>query len=594
MRVILLILCLSLWSEKGWSQFSDDFSDGNISASPEWLGDVSQFVVNSAGELQLMAPAAGSSYLYLPTSYPDSFSLSLQFRMTFAPSGTNYARIYFMLDNQNFNIANGYYINLGENGNLDAIRFYVLNAGVATLLASGTSGAIAADPVRANIRITRKSSGLFTLEAAYDDEVLLQEDVSFVDERHAPSIGNFFGIQCVYTSTRTDRFYFDNIRLSEYQPDLEGPILTSVDVLDQQSLRLRFNEAVELPNSDQFSVSDGIGAPSLVRYDGTIPNTLVLEFSSNFDAATAYVLEGRNIADVSGNISTVVQNFRFVKRPELGDLSINEVLSDPNAGGEDYIEIVNRSSGFVELQGLIIRNAGNGQSRTLTPSTVLGPGEYVAISRNIDFLRSNYNPIPTARLVANDLPAMNISSGNVTLQIQTNSGLVTLDSFNYDNKMHSSFLDITKGVSLERIDLSVPSDVRTNWTSASSRSNYGTPGYENSNKLQILNQEGFFNFVTKTFSPNGDGLEDEMRLRYELPKAGFIANLSIFSSDGFRLKHISQNELLGTTGFITWDGLDADGRKARVGIYVLSGQVFHPDGEVIPVKFATVLAEALD
>ena len=46
-------------------QFYDDYSDGDLSNNPAWLGDTAQFRVDPQGRLQQVAPpASGSAMLY--------------------------------------------------------------------------------------------------------------------------------------------------------------------------------------------------------------------------------------------------------------------------------------------------------------------------------------------------------------------------------------------------------------------------------------------------------------------------------------------------------------------------------------------------
>ena len=58
------VLLLFLWLvSTGHTQIADEFSDGDFSKNPGWTGDVANFTVNVAGELQLNARGAATSTL---------------------------------------------------------------------------------------------------------------------------------------------------------------------------------------------------------------------------------------------------------------------------------------------------------------------------------------------------------------------------------------------------------------------------------------------------------------------------------------------------------------------------------------------------
>lgn len=83
-------------------------------------------------------------------------------------------------------------------------------------------------------------------------------------------------------------------------------------------------------------------------------------------------------------------------------------------------------------------------------------------------------------------------------------------------------------------------------------------------------------------------------LQYALDKPGYIAQLSIYSSDGYKVKNLTNNELLGQTGFLSWDGTNDLGKPEMLGIYIITGTLFHPDGQVIRIKKDCVLADFID
>ena len=147
------------------AQILDNFSDGNFDQNPAWVGDAANFIVNPAGELQLNATAEGQSVLFTPGNLPDSTIWEFDVRLAFDPSNQNLVRIYLQLDQTDLLIANGYYLEMGETGSADAIRFFRQDAGVKTLLATVQPGLAASTP-NLHFRVMRSSSGLWALEAA--------------------------------------------------------------------------------------------------------------------------------------------------------------------------------------------------------------------------------------------------------------------------------------------------------------------------------------------------------------------------------------------------------------------------------------------
>ena len=112
-----LILCMTfLLPNFMQAQIQDNFSDGNLTENPAWLGDVSEFQVNASLQLQLNAPDAGNSVLYLPTEISDSAVWEIYFRLDFDPSNSNRLRIYLQSDSENLLAGSGYYLLAGEDG----------------------------------------------------------------------------------------------------------------------------------------------------------------------------------------------------------------------------------------------------------------------------------------------------------------------------------------------------------------------------------------------------------------------------------------------------------------------------------------------
>ena len=59
-KLLLLLLCLPLF---GFGQFTDNFSDGDFTSNPIWVGDVGSFEVDTNNILHLNDSIASSSSL---------------------------------------------------------------------------------------------------------------------------------------------------------------------------------------------------------------------------------------------------------------------------------------------------------------------------------------------------------------------------------------------------------------------------------------------------------------------------------------------------------------------------------------------------
>jgi hypothetical protein len=90
MRKIFLII-IALISFGAFAQISDDFSDGDITNNPTWIGNIDSFIVNTSNELQLNANIAGSSYISTNNSMIDDteWRFKVDINLAEAPQSLN-------------------------------------------------------------------------------------------------------------------------------------------------------------------------------------------------------------------------------------------------------------------------------------------------------------------------------------------------------------------------------------------------------------------------------------------------------------------------------------------------------------------------
>ncbi|MBL0023592.1 MAG: lamin tail domain-containing protein [Saprospiraceae bacterium] len=590
--LLLSSFCLSIHID---AQLKLDFQTP-FPGSTKWEGNISNFKINTEGQLQLIATEAGESSIFTKYKIPDdSIRIDLYFKLQFAPSADNFGKIYLFVDKTSEVSANGYYLKMGENGSNDAVQLWKLTSGKSSLLGSGKMGAISADPADARLLIKIYRNGLWVMQADYDGKTLFEDDMEVFDPLFVLPDSMYFGIYCKYTATRTDKFFYDDISIKTIDKDTIPPDLSGVNILDANTVQVVFSEPVDeasATKTENYNVNNGLNIPAVIIYNKSLPNQSILKFSKPIISGINYILTINGVKDKSNNTKTLSFPFSYNVRPDVGDLVISEVLTDPYTGGDDFVELYNKSTKFISLDSIGIKNAQKSETKIIITNFILQPGKYVAISKNTQFLTDTYLPPDTANFISATLPSLNVESANISIISFRATGDVTVDSFDYNEKMHFGLIDNTKGVSLEGIKFSSPTNDANNWHSSSSQNKYATPGYKNSNYSESDDDINIgFTPDKKIFTPNGDGHEDFVLITYKTDKPGYLATMRIFDTEGFPVYDLANNYLLGTEGDVKWDGRDNEGNIVRTGMYLIFTRIFHPDGDVKEYKSVVVAAD---
>ncbi|MFK7773008.1 MAG: Ig-like domain-containing protein [Saprospiraceae bacterium] len=384
--------------------------------------------------------------------------------------------------------------------------------------------------------------------------------------------------------------------------DFESPELIDVITISSTELELEFNQPIETitgSSSMNYIIDNGIGNPINVEIDPIEPFRIYLELSTPLSNGIEYILtveKLKNLLDIEINPQDFPFDFLIGAMIEPGDFIINEILADPLSGGGDYVELYNNSDKFLDIADLIISNTTrtSGRDKNVETSLILKPGEYVVLTPESFFTLLNYTVENPDFLIENDLPSFNISDGNVSIFTSYGLDTVMIDSFDYDNDFHFPFIDDTKGISLERISFTAPTQNSSNWHSASTISGGGTPTFKNSQFRPTNPADDFFSIAEKTFSPDEDGFRDFLLIDYSFETQGYIATVKIYDAKGRLVKTLFENELLGQEGSLKWNGITDEGRKARIGIYIILAEIFSPTKEAMQFKSTCVVAGKLN
>lgn len=280
-----------------------------------------------------------------------------------------------------------------------------------------------------------------------------------------------------------------------------------------------------------------------------------------------------------------------------GDILISEVLFNPVSGGNDYVEIYNNSAKEILISRLYLASRDNDLKLTqVYPLSTLKknflPGGYLALTKDTNGVFPWFDiQCRTCFLQMPKFPSFNNDFDYVVL---LDEKMQVIDELFYTEKMHHILLAEEKGISLERISFTQKTNDFTNWHSASTTSGYGTPGYENSQfEIEDISAPNIV-FTPESFSPNFDGYNDEYKIQYTLDKPGFVANISIFDATGKFVMKLVNNEILGTSGTIEWNGKDQTGQLKSIGVYIVLVEIFNTAGEVFRYKDGVVLTDVLE
>lgn len=460
-----------------FAQISDDFSDGNFTENPSWQGDITEFSINAAGELQLNAPDAGSSALAVGGVMPDSAVWLFTVRLEFAPSATNLLRIYLLADQADLPASNGYYLEIGENGSVDAIRFYRQDGASRLLLATGMPGFVANEPVDIRLRIKRSTAADWTVEAAAGNGAFQLQGAAN-DAVYPAGPDRFFGVYCLYTATRKDKFYFDNLSILPDVPDLIPPVLLSAQAENENTVRVAFDETLDSVTAldpAHYSIQ-GVGQPASVIFVAGSRQEVTLGLSAALNTGS-YTLEVNQLADTLGNVSGLqTAPFQFVRVEAAAefDLLINEIMADPSPSAglpeTEWLELYNRSSRVIDLGTLYISDGGAPQA---LPTYLLYPDSFAVLSTaagavQLSGVAHNVLPVP-------GFPALNNDNDPLTL---TDAGGLVVDQVNYSIFWHTEADKRDGGWTLERINPNNPCLGSENWQSCPALPG-GTPGRVN-------------------------------------------------------------------------------------------------------------------
>lgn len=459
-----------------FGQVADNFNDGDFTNNPTWSGTNTDFIVNAGFELQLNNTIASTSYLTTShgLSSLDTKEWRGLIRQIFAPSSSNYGRFYLTSSLADLTTdPDGFYLQFGEAGALDAIRLFKVVAGIHSEILAGPPSQIAAS-FGVGVRVVRDNLANWSLyiDATGGTNYTL---VGTVNDATA-LLGMYSGFYQLYTLSNANKFYYDDIYIGDEIVDVAPPILISATAINATQVDVVFDEALDQASAEtaiNYAIDQAIVINS-ATLDGVNPALLHLVLTTPLSNGNSYVLTTNSIADLVLNISGT-QNTPFsyliAETPIVGDVIINEFMCDPTpqVGLKDaeFVEIYNTSTKIFNVQNWEIGDASS--DGTIQQAWLL-PGEYMVLTGT-----ANVDSFAVAMQVTS-FPSLNNAGDNIVLR--TDLGLV-LDSITYSDSWYGNVNKEDGGYTIERINPNDPCSDFSDWL-ASNDPLGGTPGLQNS------------------------------------------------------------------------------------------------------------------
>ena len=206
------------------------------------------------------------------------------------------------------------------------------------------------------------------------------------------------------------------------------------------------------------------------------------------------------------------------------------------------------------------------------------PKSYLVLTKDPLTLGNEYpQGIVSTFLELSSIPTYANDAGSVVL-LQPDSS--EYEVFDYDEDYHHQLLNSVDGISLERISFESITNDPNSWHSAASTV-LATPGYLNSqSKNSVAADDNVITISPAVFIPDQNGLNDFATIHYEFDTPGYVVGVHVIDDKGRLIKTIIENETLPLSGDLKWDGTMQDGRKARIGAYLVYVEAFDMAGNV--------------
>jgi len=373
-------------------------------------------------------------------------------------------------------------------------------------------------------------------------------------------------------------------------PDTRCPRVIVVWPAATDTVAVLFDETVMLAGAGASPwTADGRATLPAVSGDHIDRTALVPLGEDLVPGAVITILIPPQVTDFAGNKPCLIQLITGLPSDPLpGEILFNELMPDPAEECSEYIELYNNSGKVFDLSRLYLAGGSKAAATAITGyQRQLLPGGLVALSEGKEDFALAY-PCGDGDQVfgADRLPAMPDDGGTLILY---DKSLVIIDRVDYSSSMHMMFLSGTRGVALEKVAPSLPSDLPGNWHSASEMCNWGSPGAPNSVMVEATGEAVGMTLSSGRVSPDGDGFEDLLSIAVFPGGKENVITVTVFNDRGYPVRRLAEQVSAGAGTTFIWDGLSDNGARLPAGLYLLIAESYNSTGSTRRWKEACAL-----
>ena len=261
--------------------------------------------------------------------------------------------------------------------------------------------------------------------------------------------------------------------------------------------------------------------------------------------------------DISGdenNTNDVVGDSILVSY-DFGDVVLNEFMTVPDSTQAEFVELVTINT--VQMDNWSISD--NALSPKIFSFGDLAEEQFLVLAADsiiTEFLPENGKwKIPDG-----GFPGLNNTSDGIYLYDMT--GIII------DSLVYTLDWGIVENRSMEKYRPEFVSSDSSRWAVAVNETGQ-TPGQTNSVYYDQLSKDGQLILEPNPFSPDGDGFDDLLYIKYKLPFENGVISIQIFDVIGRTIAVPYWNMFTAQENILTWDGKRKNGELARIGVYII-------------------------